>query len=80
MWISFISDLNPNNHGLYSYAGHAVPEWPTYATNASDPTLGYGINLFFDDSLPGLAAQAADDYRGPQIAYLLEHSVDLFGI
>lgn len=79
MWISFINDLNPNHHGLYSYDGHAVPEWPVYAINASDPALGYGTNLVFDDSLPGLAVQAADDYRGAQIAYLLEHSVELFG-
>ncbi|KAF5018122.1 hypothetical protein F66182_9915 [Fusarium sp. NRRL 66182] len=38
MWISFIHDLDPNNHGI---AG--VPEWPVYQHGG-----GYGQNFYFN--------------------------------
>ncbi|KAL3476626.1 Alpha/Beta hydrolase protein [Aspergillus californicus] len=79
MWIAFVHDLDPNEHGIHEYNGHAIPEWTPYATNASDALNGYGSNLRFLSTLPGLAEVQADTWRAEAIHYLNENSYTLFG-
>lgn len=59
MWASFVSDLDPNNHGLEGY-----PSWPRY-----DMEGGVGENMVFDanDTKAEL-----DDWRVPEMLFLAE--------
>jgi carboxylesterase type B len=79
MWISFIHDLTPNNHGLTMYNGTSIPQWPVYADTASDAAEGYGTNYLFDQATPGLASCEQDSFRAEGIGYMNRNSAMLFG-
>ncbi|CAN8102093.1 unnamed protein product [Discula destructiva] len=57
MWASFVTDLDPNNHGLPGY-----PVWPIWNVNNSN---GVGMNLVVDaDGTNGTMTHIEiDDYR-----------------
>jgi triacylglycerol lipase len=58
MWASFVTDLDPNGHGIDD-----IPEWPQYSTSVSPS------NFVF--RLPSNESYVeADDYRVDGIAYL----------
>ncbi|KAL4759712.1 putative triacylglycerol lipase (LipA) [Aspergillus foveolatus] len=58
MWASFVTDLDPNGHGIVN-----IPEWPQYSTSISPS------NFVF--RLPRNESYVeADDYRVDGIAYL----------
>ncbi|KAL4738873.1 Alpha/Beta hydrolase protein [Aspergillus similis] len=58
MWASFVTDLDPNGHGV-----NDIPKWPQYSTSASPS------NFVF--RLPRNESYVeADDYRAGGIAYL----------
>jgi hypothetical protein len=87
MWISFVHDQNPNNHGIGSFNGTSVPTWPLYAGTtsiqnasqaAADVLEGYGVNLRFDQQTPGLANLQPDTYSAEAIAWLNANSVNVF--
>ncbi|KAJ5279435.1 hypothetical protein N7478_004807 [Penicillium angulare] len=79
MWISFVHDLDPNNHGVTHHNGYPISNWKTYASNGSEALDGYGTNLQVSSSLPGLAEQEPDTWRAEAINYLIQHSYALFG-
>lgn len=54
-WISFIHDLDPNNHGV-----QGTPHWPAYS-NAQPQ------NFVFDANVTSLAYTEADTFRSPGI-------------
>ncbi|RDW67168.1 putative triacylglycerol lipase (LipA) [Aspergillus mulundensis] len=58
MWASFVTDLDPNGHGLSD-----IPQWPEYSAS-SDPS-NFVFRLPRDDSYV-----EKDDYRVEGIAYL----------
>ena len=71
MWISFIHDGNPNNHGIGSYDGYDIPQWPVYASNPLDAVQGYGQNLVFDINVTSIVVPENDTWRAEAIAYQL---------
>jgi hypothetical protein len=80
MWISFVTDLNPNYHGITKdYHGSAIPEWPLYAANSTDALDGYGVNYRFDQEEPSLAIVEKDTWRAEALAYLIDNSASIFG-
>lgn len=88
MWISFVHDQNPNNHGISSFKGTDTPTWPLYAKTkstesateaAEDAQWGCGVNFRLDQKLPGLAVLQPDTYRDEAIDWLNKNSVNVFG-
>jgi len=88
MWISFVHDQNPNQHGVASNNGSSIPHWPLYAGTESvvnvtaatnDVFQGYGVNMRFDQKLPGLAELQQDTYRAEAIDWLNRNSATIFG-
>ncbi|ETS85379.1 hypothetical protein PFICI_03404 [Pestalotiopsis fici W106-1] len=57
MWVSFINDLNPNNHGIVG-----VKEWPLY-----NNTGGFGQNFLF---VPGNSHAEPDTFRLAGTTYI----------
>ncbi|KAL6233205.1 hypothetical protein BDW75DRAFT_215736 [Aspergillus navahoensis] len=58
MWASFVTDLDPNGHGV-----NDIPQWPQYST--SDSPSNFVFRLPRNESYV-----EADDYRVDGIAYL----------
>ncbi|KAH6985559.1 Alpha/Beta hydrolase protein [Ilyonectria destructans] len=66
MWISFIHDLDPNNHGI---AG--VEKWPTY-----NATGGYGKNMYLH---PNLTIVQPDTFRLAGTTFMNAVAKDQYG-
>ncbi|KAM5344227.1 hypothetical protein ACJ41O_012764 [Fusarium nematophilum] len=66
MWISFITDLDPNNHGI---AG--VAKWPTY-----NATGGYGQNLYLN---PNQTSVEPDTFRLAGTTFMNSVSKEQYG-
>lgn len=60
MWASFVTDLDPNNHGLEGY-----PVWPRYEVGEG----GVGENMVFNAYETG---PEMDDWRVPEMLFLAE--------
>lgn len=79
MWISFVNDLTPNNHGLkHDTNGHDIPEWPLYAAYSSDALDGYRVNYRFDQA-ERVWQLLKDTWRAEALAYLIDNSDNVFG-
>lgn len=83
MWISFVHDQDPNNHGIND---SAIPIWPLYAGSANasisassidEARDGYGVNFRFHQDLNGLAEVQTDVYRAEAINWLIENSAEM---
>lgn len=79
MWLSFTHDLTPNNHGIDSFNGTKIPTWPIYASSVDDASEGYGVNLRFDQNVPGLTELEKDNWRAEAIDFLIQNSAEIFG-
>ncbi|KAK5080033.1 hypothetical protein LTR70_009043 [Exophiala xenobiotica] len=66
MWVSFVHDLNPNNHNV-----PGVPQWPIY-----DTTNGYAREYVFDANVTSYVE--IDNYRAEAIQYMIDESAALF--
>jgi len=85
MWVSFVHDLNPNNHGGRSYVSSDVhvivftdlhpvsdvPQWPTY-----DNTDGYAQEYVFDANVTSYVEY--DTFRAEAIQFMIDESASLF--
>ncbi|KAF4999863.1 hypothetical protein FDECE_11362 [Fusarium decemcellulare] len=66
MWISFINDLDPNNHGIEN-----VEKWPAY-----NATGGYGQNFYFNPNDTGVIP---DTFRLAGTTFMNSVSKEQFG-
>jgi hypothetical protein len=83
MWISFITELNPNEHGSKSFISptykilkltftvNGVPEWPTFNNGG-----GYGEHFYFNPN--GSMAQP-DTLRLAGTTFMNSVSADQYG-
>ncbi|KAL4789752.1 Alpha/Beta hydrolase protein [Aspergillus venezuelensis] len=79
MWIAFVHDLDPNEHGVERHNGHLIPRWTSYAGTPVKALSGYGVNLRLLSTLPGLSELEPDTWRAEAIYYLNKNSYFLFG-
>ncbi|KAI8650137.1 hypothetical protein LRP88_14782 [Fusarium phalaenopsidis] len=66
MWISFINDLDPNNHGI-----RGVEKWPMYKAGG-----GYGENFYFN---PNGSSVQPDTFRLAQTTFMNSVTREQYG-
>jgi triacylglycerol lipase len=70
MWVSFIANLDPNEHGIQS-----LSKWPVY-----DISDGRGAqNMLFDTNITTLAYPERDTHRAEAIAFINSIAATQFG-
>ncbi|PMD37135.1 alpha/beta-hydrolase [Hyaloscypha variabilis F] len=72
-WVSFISDLDPNNHRIEA----VNTTWPVY--NATEGG-GLGINMVFTVNVTQRSYIEWDSWRGEGIAFINENALEVYGL
>ncbi|CAJ2513282.1 Uu.00g014010.m01.CDS01 [Anthostomella pinea] len=76
-WVNFVTGLDPNGGGAAGGGGMIAPEWPVYNTTDGG---GVGREIVWKADEDGEASFVEmDDFRAAGMAWLAEHSLDVWG-